>query len=169
MTTNPKHETRLPVVASMVALSGALSIGCDAEPLEPGTAGCMFDQAAVTECTIAVLEISGGIAGVADEYVIRDDGTVKYVNRLTGASQERALPGGADRAAQLADALDASHVRDVEAGCYLPSVDVADGLNVRVTLHEDGRLWFFGSDCENGPSELLDVIDILKAYVQEAL
>ncbi|MBI5490140.1 MAG: hypothetical protein HY905_22590 [Deltaproteobacteria bacterium] len=92
-----------------------------------------------------------------------------HVDRLNGASRERAVPGGADRAVQLADALDATRVRDAEQGCFLPGTESADALAVRVTLHEEGQLWFFGSDCDSGPGELIGAIDLLKACVQEAL
>jgi len=158
----------LPVVV-LLALSGSAAAGCDPEPLEPGTEGCIFERSAVTECTVAVLEISGGIAGTSDVYVVRDDGTVKHIDRTTGAFEERVVPGGEARAARLADALDATHVREAEMGCYLPDAEVADGLAVRLTLHEEGRLWFFGSDCDSGPAALVEAVDLLEDYVQEAM
>ena len=54
-------------------------------------------------------------------------------------------------------------------GCYLPDVEVADGLGMRLTLHDHGRLRFFGSDCGNGPEALVEAIKLLEAYVSESL
>jgi hypothetical protein len=168
-TEKPTPTANRIMVALVVALAAVPAACCDGGPLEPNTEGCMFDEAAATENAVAVLEISGGLTGVNDEYVIRADGTVKYVNRLSGNAAERAVPGGADRAAQLVADLTATRVRNGESGCYLPESESADSLVVRITLRHDGRLFFYGSECDAGPPELLGAIELLKAYVNEAL
>ncbi len=153
------------------ALAAALALPlacCDGGPLDPNTAGCGFDRAAVAADTVAVLEITGGTAGANDEYVIRVDGTIRHTDRLAGAVQERVVPGGADRTAQLVAALDESGVRDLEQGCYLNEDETVDPLIVRVILQQDARLSFFGNECGSGPAELVAAIDLLKTYVNEA-
>ena len=153
----------------LVCLAGGAAVGCDSGPVQPGSEGCTFAESLVSECTIAVLEISGGLTAADDAYVIRDDGTVRHIDRRTGAAQERAVPGGLERAARLADELAATHVRDAESGCYLADEEVPESLSVRVTLHEDGHLSFYGSDCGSGPDALLEAIGLLEDYVQEAI
>jgi len=157
------------MVVLVVGLAAVPAACCDGGPLGPNTEGCMFDEAAVTENTVAVLEISGGLTGVSDEYVIRADGTVRYVNRLTSVVDERTMPGGAERAAQLVADLTESHVREAESGCYVPESESADSLTVRITLRHGDSLFFYGSECDSGPPELLDAIELLKAYVNEAV
>ena len=171
MTTNITTTTvarSLAVLGALAAVAVLQLACCDGGPLEPNTAGCAFDRAAVAEDTVAVLEISGGTAGANDEYVIRVDGTIKHVDRLTGTVQERVVPGGPDRTAQLVVALDASGVRDVEQGCYPNESEAVDALIIRLILPQDSVRSFFGNECGSGPTELVAAIDLLKAYVNEA-
>jgi hypothetical protein len=171
MTTNNATTTmarNLGVPGALAALALLPLACCDGGPLEPNTAGCAFDRAAVTENTVAVLEISGGATGANDEYVIRVDGTIKHVDRLTGAVQERVVPGGPERTVQLVAALEACGVRDLEQGCYPNENEAVDSLVIRVTLRQESVLSFFGNECESGPAELVAAVDLLKAYVNEA-
>jgi hypothetical protein len=166
-TTTPLARN-LAVLGALAAVALLQVACCDGGPLEPNTAGCAFDQAAVAGDTVAVLEILGGTAGANDEYVVRIDGTIKHVDRLTGTAQDRVVPGGPARTAQLVVALDASGVRDVEQGCYPNENEAVDALIIRLILQQDSVLSFFGNDCGSGPTELVAAVDLLKAYVNEA-
>ncbi len=86
MTTPARNLTVLAVLAALPLAC------CDGGPLDPNTAGCTFDQAAVTEDVAAVLEITGGPAAADDEYVIRVDGAIRHVNRLSAVVEERSVP-----------------------------------------------------------------------------
>jgi hypothetical protein len=145
-----------------------LQLACDDGPVPPGSEGCEFDTSLVDGSTVAVMEITGGLAGAADRYVIRDDGTLTHFQLADDVTEERAVPGGEERAAQLIADLDATHVEDIDSGCYQADEEVPDGLDVRLIVQLGGRQSFFGSECESGPSELTQAIALLEAYVLEA-
>jgi len=145
-----------------------LPLACDDGPVPPGSEGCEFDTTLVGESTVAVMEITGGLAGAADRYLIRDDGTLTHVQLTDDVVEERAVPGGEERAAQLIADLDATHVEEIDSGCYQADEEVPDGLDVRLMVQLEGRLSLFGSECESGPSELTQAVALLEAYVLEA-
>jgi len=148
-----------------------MPLGCCDGPVAPQTEGCMFDTSMVTECTVAVLEETGGIAGRIDRWVIRDDGTVKHVDLATGAESELQVPGGAEQAAQLQAALASSGLDDQETGCYEPCEAVADGVRQRLVYQrqDDRRLFFFGTETgADVPRVIADAIGRMQDYVAEA-
>lgn len=169
MQTKTSRLGRLAAVPAVVFT--LLPLGCCDGPVPPQTEGCMFDTSMVTECTMAVLEESGGIAGASGRWVVRDDGTVKHVDLQTGAETELQVPGGAAQALELQAALLASGLDDQEVGCYEACEDAADGVQQRLVYQRpsDRQLFFFGTETgADVPGVVARVIEQLQAYVAEA-
>jgi len=167
-----KQTWRLGRLAAMpAAVFLLLPLGCCDGPIPPQTEGCMFDTSQVTECTVAVFDETGGIAGRTDRWVIRDDGTVKHIDLATGAESELQVPGGAAQAAEFAAALASSGLDDQETGCYEPETAVIDGMQHRVVYQRqtDRQLFFFATeDGAEAPGVISDAIGLMIEYVAQA-
>lgn len=115
---------------------------------------------------------SGGLVGRTTVYTLYRDGSVRVgapalVRDQTQRGDVVQLPGGADAAAQLLLAIDASGIAALAPGDYAPPNACCDRYSYELTLYVNGQPQSYQTvDAANHPASLAAALELVQQYLE---
>lgn len=137
---------------------------------EQPSRGCGAPAEQLGEHEVASLTVTGGFAAVSERHVIHEDGTVTHTNlRTKSVITDTELPDGPARVDTLQQALKESKVWQLVSDCYGGGdTNQPDAQVEKVQIKRDGITRGWAVVNRQGPEPLIEVIELLQAYIRRA-